>query len=100
VPLITDMVFDESLPLKPPPKPSSGAPRRGPDYDPDTIDLFGDNLEINEAVAEELRNNADEVIETIVSEYTAEIEQRLREELTAQLGAILEDLNHPPESES
>ena len=97
VPLITDMVFGESLPLKPP---SSGKPRYAPDYGPDTIDLFGDHPDgIDKAVTEELRQNADSMIDNLVSEYTAEIEQRLRQELTSQLEGILEHLDHQENSE-
>ena len=96
VPLITDMVFGESLPLKPPSRPSSGKPR----YDPDTIDLFGDHPDgIDKAVTEELRQNADSMIDNLVSEYTAEIEQRLRQELTSQLVGILEHLDYQESSE-
>ena len=93
--LITDMVFDESLPLKPPSRPSSSKPRYAPDYDPDTIDLFGDHPDgIDKAVTEELRQNVDSMIDNLVSEYAAKIEQRLRQELTSQLVGILEHLHH------
>lgn len=92
-PAITDMVFDESLPLRPPPKPGGDKPMYSPNLDPDTIDLFGDaHTGVDDAVADELRHSADEVIENLVNEYSTEIANRLREELSSQLAAILEDL--------
>ena len=48
IPLLEDIVFDPSLPLKPPPKPKAKKPAAknfSKDYDPDTLDLFGDTLE-------------------------------------------------------
>ena len=100
VPLITDMVFGESLPLKPPSRRSSGKSRYAPDYDPDTIDLFGDHPDgIDKAVTEELRQNVDSMIDNLVSEYAAKIEQRLRQELTSQLVGILGHLDHQENSE-
>ena len=100
VPLITDMVFDESLRLNPAPRASSNKPRYAPDYDPDTIGLFGDHPDrIDKAVTEELRQNADSMIDNLVSEYTAEIGQRLRQELTSQLVRILEHLHYQENSE-
>lgn len=103
IPLLDDIVFDSSLPLKAPRRPAQ--PRRkvsySPDYDPDTIDLFGDSVlpPTDEAVTEELRESASQMIDDLVDEFTAEIGQRLREELTDQLSSILEDLNHkqPPD---
>ncbi len=100
--LTNDMVFDENLPPRPPPRPRSGIskPRNNysPDYDPDTIDLFEDvaglTPNINEAVTDELRHNADDVIDNLVDEYTTEIGKRLREELATHLTSILEDLDH------
>ena len=92
------MVFDESLPLRAPSKPENSKARYSPDYDPDTTDLFGDDPHaIDDAVTDELRNNAGDVIDDLVSEYSAEIAERLRTELTSQLAAILEDLNHRDE---
>ena len=95
------MVFDETLPLRAPSKPETGASGKqySPDYDPDTIDLFGDDPNsVSDAVTDELRHNADEVIDNLVNEYSAEIAGRLREELTTQLAAILDDLNHRDDS--
>ena len=94
------MVFDESQPLKPRPRPSSSKPSYAPDYDPDTIDLFGDHPDgIGKAVPEELRHNANSMIDNLVNEYTAEIEQHHRQELTSQLVGILEHLDHQENSE-
>ena len=39
------------------------------------------------------------MIDNLVSEYTAEIGQRLRQELTSQLVGILEHLDHQENSE-
>lgn len=100
IPLMNDLVFDESMPLRPPVKPGSRPkPRKSysPYYDPDTIDLFDFNIE--GAITEELRHNAEEVIEGLVSEYTSEIGRRLREELGHQLASILDDLNHRDSAE-
>ena len=90
------MVFGESLPLKPP---SSGKPRYAPDYDLDTIDLFADHPDgIDKAMTGELRHNANTFIDNLVNEHTAEIEQRLREELTPLLVGIIEALNYQENS--
>ena len=93
------MVFDESLRLNPAPRASSNKPRYAPDYDPDTTDLFGDHPGgIDKAMTGELRHNAHTFIDNLVNEHTAEIEQRLREELTAQLVGIIEALNYQENS--
>ena len=107
IPLLNDIVFDTSLPLKAPPRPkprpqSGGKQTRRsgslpPGYDPDTLDLFGDDLLPDDIEAEELagelRESADQVISELLDEYSEEISKRLREELTHQLSSILEDLN-------
>jgi hypothetical protein len=48
---------------------------------------------------EELRAGADQMIESLVAEFSAEITRRLRDELGDQLKAILEDLNATPKEE-
>lgn len=96
IPMLHDIVFDPDLPTRAP----SGANTRsadeaspiddhGPDYDPDTIDLF---KEAPEPPQEALRAEAERVIEDLVAEYSKEITDRLRTELTDQLSAILRDL--------
>lgn len=100
-----DMVYDPSLPLRPPKRPArppnekraeKSAP---PGYDPDTIDLFGDvetPLEnLGSETIEDFRDSAEQMIEDLVEEYTEEISQRLRHELTEQLTSILDELNQP-----
>ena len=108
IPLLNDIVFDTSLPLKAPPRPKRDPqknpltkPRKQnsypPGYDPDTLDLFGDlglpdDIE-SEELSGELRESADQFINDPVDEYSEMIGKRLREELTQQLSSILEDLN-------
>lgn len=98
-----DMVYDPSLPLKPPKRPAR-PPNATPGYDPDTIDLFGDvdtPLEnLDSETIEDFRDNAEQMIEDLVEEYTEEISQRLRHELTEQLTSILDELNLPNNSKS
>lgn len=107
IPLLNDIVFDTSLPLKAPPRPknqkadaSKPAKRQKnlpPGYDPDTLDLFSDDDLPEDFESEELsgglRESADQVISELIDEYSEEIGKRLREELTHQLSSILEDLN-------
>ena len=103
IPLMEDLVYDASLPLKPPrrsPK-KDVQPTRinySPNYDPDTIDLFEDanvepDIHLDDSIAAELRQSADHLIDELVDEYTAEIGKRLRDELTEQLTSILDDLD-------
>ncbi|SVE05411.1 uncharacterized protein METZ01_LOCUS458265, partial [marine metagenome] len=42
---------------------------------------------------------ADSMIDNLVSEYTADIEHRLRQQLTSQLVGILDHLDHQENSE-
>jgi hypothetical protein len=102
IPLIETMVFDASLPLKPPPRPPlQKSPDRisySPDNDPDTIDLFENDLgepdiPLDESVTSELRQSANHLIDELVDEYKEELGDRLRAELTEQLTAILEHLD-------
>lgn len=110
IPLLHDMVYDPSLPLRPPKRPrrpKAEKPSTPPGYDPDTIDLFGD---VDQSL------DVDDLDEEILEEYTApsaghelsaessacegreekdEISQRLRSELTEQLTSILDDLGSP-----
>ncbi len=109
IPLLSEIVFDPALPLRTPTRTKRPIRRQvendhGPDYDPDTLDLFEDPATrlhsfIKKYTEEELRAGADRVIEDIVQEYTAEITSRLRDELKDQLGAILDDLNVRPKEE-
>ncbi len=89
IPLLHDVVFNPDMPLRAP-EPAPTARDHGPDYDPDTIDLF-DNATQDPAHAE-LREGAERMIEDLVAEYSKEITDRLRSELTEQLDAILTDL--------
>jgi hypothetical protein len=102
IPLIHDVIFDEKAPLKAPPrsrhlkKPVHSD--HGPDYDPDTLDLFEEPASrlltyANEHTKDELREDANQLIDDLVEEYSVQIAQQLREELTDQLHSILDDLN-------
>ena len=96
VSLLNEMVFNSELPLKPPPKPTKKRLKRpltdhGPDYDPETLDLF-DELPPQ---LEEPRADSSKVIDGLVEEYSEEISRCLREELTEQLGSILDELTQP-----
>jgi len=91
IPLLNDIVYDQDLPLRPPPKPRATRQTRdhnhGPDYDPDTMDLF-DDVES----PTDLRIEASRMVDELVDEYSEEILHRLREELTEQLTSLLGDL--------
>lgn len=102
IPLLNEIVFDSSLPLKASSRPDASRNSQanndhGPDYDPDTQDLFEDSAAklrsfLVDHTEEELRAGASQVIENLVDAYSAEIIQRLRNELTDQLHSILQDL--------
>jgi len=92
-PILKDVVFDASLPLQPPRQSPIEEVDHGPDYDPDTLDLFNPVASAEEA----LRLGAEQVINDLVQEFSAEINSRLREELTLQLHSILDDLSLPPD---
>jgi hypothetical protein len=101
IPLIQDLVYNESLALRSPKKPRKPSIKNthqlSPDYDPDTIDLFVDidESQFDEALSsEELRKSAANLIDGLTPEFADDIGQPLREELSEQLSAILEDLNH------
>jgi hypothetical protein len=103
IPLLNEIVFDSTLPLKPPPQPrGSGtkqpASNHGPDYDPGTLDLFEDRDSVSQSstmndTEQGLRAGASRMVDALIEEYSAEITQRLRMELTEQLDAILGDLS-------
>ena len=107
IPLLNEIVFESGMPLQPPTK-GAGADRtdneHGPDYDPDTLDLFEEPAArlqslVKKFTEEELRAGADQMIENLVAEYSEEITHRLRDELSGQLKAILDDLNTSPKEE-
>lgn len=107
IPLIETLVFDASLPLKPPPRPARnkdpGRTSYSPDYDPDTIDLFENdpgepNISTEASVASEPGQSAghliDDLEDDLLDEHKQELGHRLRAELTEQLSAILEELDN------
>ena len=109
IPLLNDIVFDSSLPLKPPPRPRKPSKKQPPsdhgrDYDPGTLDLFetpGSRLQslVENHTEKELRAGALRIVDELVEEYSAKITERLRAELTQQLGSILDDLTDTPKRE-
>ena len=104
IPLIQNIIFDEQAPLKAPAR-----PRRlknpihddhGADYDPNTLDLFGEPSSkllsyANDHTEEEIRTSGDQLVDDLVEEYTVQIADQLRVELTDQLHSILNDLDEP-----
>lgn len=107
IPLLNEIVFESGMPLEPPTirtRTHQTDNEHGPDYDPDTLDLFEDQAARLQSLAkkfteEELRAGADQMIENLVAEYSAEITRRLRDEFSDQLNAILEDLKARPKEE-
>jgi hypothetical protein len=111
IPLLNEIVFESGMPLQPPTTTRTTRTRtqqtdneHGPDYDPDTLDLFEEPAArlqslVKKFTEEELRAGADQMIENLVAEFSAEITRRLRDQLGDQLRAILEDLNTSPKEE-
>ena len=104
---LNEIVFDSSLPLKAPPRPRRTNTKQptgahGPDYDPDTLDLF-ENSHLQSLAEnltqEERRAGASRMIDELVDEYSVVITQRLRAELTEQLSSILADLTDTTKGE-
>ena len=101
IPLLDDVVFNTELPF-PKPKPPA---RQKPLHDenaPRATDLFGgspetaqsgplsnhdDSVDIDK-ITQQVKDRTDRVVDSIVAEYSHEIIERLRNELTA----VLEDL--------
>ncbi len=110
IPLLHEIVFDSSLPLKPPPRPRRTSTKQppgdhGPDYDPGTLDLFETPASriqslVENQTEEELRAGASRMIDELVEEYSAEITRHLRAELIEQLASILNDLTDNSRGES
>ena len=101
IPLIHDLVFDASLPLKPPgmaSKPSRKAGLYPPGYDPDTVDLFEDIVDGVELADEDDRDLREPDLPEDADNPKIEIEENLREELSNELGSILEHLKDHPEA--
>jgi hypothetical protein len=97
IPLLHDILFDASLPLRPPPKPAAQKNKinYSPGYDPDTIDLFEDGNNIaDQAPGDSIADELKESTGPVVADASNEIDHRLRGELADQLESIVEDLNH------
>jgi hypothetical protein len=105
IPLLDDVVFDTALPF-PKPKPR---PRLKPPADenaPRATDLFGGSPETAQSgplsnhyeaedvdeTTRQVRTRTDRVVEHLVAEYSHEIVERLRDELTAVLHDLKQDL--------
>lgn len=101
IPLLDDVVFNTALPF-PKPKPAA---RQKPPHDknaPRATDLFGGSPETAQAgplsnhydavdidkTTRQVKDRTDRVVDSLVAEYSYEIVERLRNELTA----VLEDL--------
>ena len=106
IPLIDDLVFDESLALRPPKKSKPRTPGKkatySPHSDPDTIDLFGDVSEeqLEDDLEDEIpdfESTFDSImdVDPVVPEQEAD-NAALRDELASELNGILETLK--PES--
>ncbi len=101
IPLLKDVVFDAAQPLKTPRSPArkkKPVGDHGPDYDPDTLDLFEEPSArflsyVNDHTKDEVRDGAGQVINDLVDEYSLEITRLLRDELNEQLQSILQDLS-------
>ena len=112
IPLIQDLVFDPSLPLKPPgkrsglsKKPSQKPSRKSgpypPGYDPDTVDLFEDIVDPVDPVELADEDGLDIRVPDLDQETDnpkSEIEENLRAELSDELGTIQEHLKEHPEA--
>jgi hypothetical protein len=107
--LIQDLVFDPSLPLKPPgkrsglhKKPSQSPSRKSgpypPGYDPDTTDLFNDIADPVELPGEDSRDTQAPDLTQEAGDSKSEIEENLRVELSDELDTILEHLKDHPEA--
>ena len=105
IPLIHDLAFDPSQPLKPPgkrsrpsPSPSRKSGPYPPGYDPDTVDLFEDIVDQIEPVDEDARDTQEPDLAQEADTAISEIEENLRAELSDELGTILEHLKDRPEA--
>jgi hypothetical protein len=101
IPLIQDLVFDPSLPLKPPGKRSHRSQKSGsypPGYDPETVDLFEDIIDPVELADEDGRDTQAPDLTQETGNPKSEIEENLRVELSDELGTILKHLKDHPEA--
>ena len=105
IPLIQDLVFDPSLPLKPPgkrshrsQKPSQKSRPHPPGYDPETVDLFEDIIDPVELADEDGRDTQAQDLTQETGNPKSEIEENLRVELSDELGTILNHLKDHPEA--
>ena len=105
IPLIHDLVFDPSLPLKPSGKRpwSSQSPFKKtgpypPGYDPDTVDLFKDIVSPAEFTNEDARDTQEPDVAQQAGNPTTELDENLRAELSDELNTILKHLKDHPES--
>ena len=105
IPLIHDLVFDPSTPLKSPgkqPKISQSSSKRTgrypPGYDPDTVDLFKDIVGpvyfLNENDWDTQKPN---IVDAAVNP-TTELDENLRTELSDELNTILKHLKDHTET--
>ena len=82
-------------------RPSNSKPGDAHDYDAGERDLFiGHRDGLRKAVKDRLRHNVNSMIDSLVNEDTAEIEQCIRQEFTAEMVGILKYLDQHENSES
>ena len=81
IPLMHDLVFDESLPLRSPRKPAASRKKvaYSPNYDPDTIDLFNDVEGFNPPEEPDLDTGLDTGLDTdkVIDEDINEAKQKV-----------------------
>lgn len=110
IPLLDDVVYNTSLPFSKP-KPLPKAPLPVDENAPRATDLFGGSpdtaqsgplspnyqAEDVDATTKAVRSRTDRVVDTLVAEYSTEIIERLRDELSAVLDDLkLNDLKQDP----
>ena len=105
IPLIQDLAFDPSTPLKPPcklPKRSQSSSKRKslypPGYDPDTVDLFKDIVGPVYFLNENDRDTQKPNIGDAAVNPTTELDENLRTELSDELNTILKHLKDHTET--
>ena len=81
------------------PSPSNHKKLYNSEYDPKTVDLFGNYTDVfNEAISDRLPKDADSTTEKKTNKHPDKIENRLRQELTTELLQLLEVLYYPGET--
>ena len=105
IPLIHDLAFDQSRPLKPSGKrprssqsPSKKTGPYPPGYDPDTAELFQDIVDPVVFAREDVPDAQKSDVAQKADSPTTKLDENLRAELSDELSTILEHLKDHPES--